>query len=430
MNRKLANLFIRVLLPLLCTLVLSAAANAQVTVFDPATGNVSIPLLKKDGKYYANAVLNLAPNGGWSFTTPGTDSHPTSKAAAPYNSASGVLAIPYLQIDNSFFYNVALTLPAGQAWKLNSYGDFNQMITMSSPLTFPIKTTADNWWATDTGGVMSYMLDNGQVWRIVTDDPCFPPLTIPTGAPPAGKANVWIYPNPDNTIANYVMITTYNNGAVTAEESCIVTPVSVPGLEVTGTGQPFDVSQSGLTGAIGKYYDFYVAGGTKPYMLQVDNSALASVQFLPQAPQDIGGQAVRVTFNQQGTATLSVYDFNRLKKQVALTAQTDMQLIPSDITVTAGLAPINVLLTGGVPPFRVFNPSPTLVANTDLSQINDTDYVMTLTFTRDTGGLKMPILVIDSTGAKAGVTVTVSANAIVNGGTTTSTGTTTSKPYK
>lgn len=425
MRRIFGYCVTRLLVPLLCAFALHTPAMAQISVFDAASSTVTLPLLIKDGVAYSGATLSLPANANWSFTSAGTAAGLTSKVGASYSTATAALTIPYLQIENSYFYDVKLQLPTSQPWKLLSYGDFNQMITQAAALTFPIQTTMDNWWATDTGGVMSYKLDNGQVWRIVTDDPCFPPLTVPTGAPPAGKANVSIYPNPDNAVGNYLMITSFNS----AEESCIITPVSVPGLEVAATGQPYDVSQTALTGVVGKTYDFYISGGTKPYMLKADNSAIASVQLLPQATQDIGGQTVRVTMLRPGTSTLSVYDFNRLKKQVAITSQSDMALIPSDITVTAGMAPVDVLITGGVPPFSIFNPSPTLVANSDPTAINSANSKFTLTFMRDTGGLKMPIVVIDSTGAMTGVTVTVNSAATsgtTGTGTTGTTGTTSS----
>lgn len=432
MKRILGNCLIRALAPILCALLLHTAAVAQISVFDPATSAVTLPLLIKDGVAYNNATLSLPANAAWSFTAPGTVSGLSSKVGASYSTAAATLNIPYLQLDNSYFYDVKLQLPSGQPWKLLSYGDFNQIITQATPLTFPITTTVDNWWATDTGGVMSYKFDNGQVWRIVTDDPCMPPLTVPTGAPPPGKATVWIYPNPDNAVANYLLITSYNDGVHTAEESCIITPVFVPGLEVAATGQPYDLSQTALTGVIGKSYDFYIAGGTKPYMLKIDNPAVASVQLLPQAAQDIGGQTVRVTMLRPGAATLTVYDFNRLKKQVAITAQTDLALMPGSIEVTAGMPPVDVFIVGGIPPFTLYNPSATLVSNSDAVPINLTESKFTLTFLRDTGGLKMPILVVDSAGAMATVTVSVTSSTVVTntgtGTTTTATSSSTGKP--
>lgn len=432
MKRIFGNCLIRVLAPILCALMVHTAALAQISVFDSAASTVTLPLLIKDGVAYSNATLSLPANANWSFVSQGTVSGLSSKVGASYSTAAATLNIPYLQIENSYFYDVKLQLPSGQPWKLLSYGDFNQIITQATPLTFPIVTTADNWWATDTGGVMSYMFDNGQVWRIVADDPCFPPLTVPTGAPPPGKANVYIYPNPDNAVANYLMITSFNNGTYTAEESCIITPVSVPGLQVAATGQPFDVSQSGLTGVVGKAYDFYIAGGTMPYMLKIDNPAIASVQLLPQANQDIGGQTVRVTMLRQGAASLTVYDFNRLKKQVAITSQTDLALMPGSIEVTAGMPPIDVFIVGGVPPFTLYNPSATLVSNSDATPIDLTTSKFTLTFLRDTGGLKMPIMVIDSVGSIATVTVSVTSSTVVTntgtGTTTTATSSSTGKP--
>lgn len=431
MKMKLGNCFFR-LLPLLFVLLFSASAGAQVTVFDSATGNISLPLLKKDDKYYANAVLNLAANGGWSFTQAGSDSFPTTKVAAPYNTGTATLSIPYLQIDSSYFYDVVLSLPVGKPWRLLSFGDFNQFANVAGtmPLPVPIVTTVDNKWATDTGGVMSYRLDNGQVWRIVADDPCFPPLTVPTGAPPAGVSNVRIYPNPDNAVGYYLMITEFGN----AEESCIVQPVDVPGLQVASTGLPFGVSSPSITGVVGKSYDVYLSGGTKPYMLKLDNGEVASVQALPQVPEDNKGQMLRIKLLTPGSATLTMFDFNRLKTQVTLVAQSDLHLNLSEISVPFGTPPITIRITGGIPPYHVDNPLPLWIGNSDPVTVSATESVMQLTFKSDTGDTKMPITVIDSTGAAATVSVTIKASTTTTGGTgttgTTGTGTTTSKPYK
>lgn len=426
MKRILGYWLARLLAPLLCVLIWHAPAMAQISAFDSTTNTLALPLLIKDGVAYSNATLSLPPNDKWSFTVPGNVAGLSSKVGASYSTATGAITIPYVQLDNAYFYDVKLQLPAGQPWRLLSYGDFNQTITQASTLSFPIKTTADNWWATDTGGVMSYMLDNGQVWRIVADDPCFPPLTVPTGAPPPGKADIWIAPNPDNGVANYLMITSFDNGVNTAEESCIVTPVLMPGLEVTATGQPFDVSQATLSGAVNKSYDLYISGGTKPYMLKMDNPAIASVQLLPQATQDIGGQTVRVTLLKSGTAALTVYDFNRLKKQVALTAQSDLVVFPSEISVPAGTVPLQVYISGGVPPYRTLNPSQQKwVANTDPSAISTTESAMTLTFLADTGGNKMPIYILDSVGGMTAVQVTITAASTTSGTSATGTAITT-----
>lgn len=431
MNCKLGNLVTRVLLPLLGTLFLSAVAQAQISVFDPATGNVALPLLKKDDNYYTNAVLSLTANGGWNFSQPGSDSFPSTKVAAPYSTSAGTLSIPYLQIDNYYFYDVVLSLPVGKPWSLKSYGDFNQFVSTSPTLTFPVVTTVDNKWATDTGGVMSYRLDNGQVWRIVTDDPCFPPLTVPTGAPPAGSSNVRIYPNPDNATGYYLMITEFGN----AEESCIVQPVEVPGLQVALTGLPFGVSTSAVTGVVGKSYDIYLSGGTKPYMLKLDNTQVASVQLLPQVPEDNQGQMLRVKLLTPGSATMSLFDYNRLKTQVSLVAQSDLHLNLGEISVPFGTPPATIRIYGGVPPFHVDNPLPQWIGTSDPVAISPTESVMQVRFLADTGDTKMPVTVIDSTGATATVSITIKASASsTTGGTgstgSTGTGTTTSKPYK
>jgi hypothetical protein len=187
---------------------------------------------------------------------------------------------------------------------------------------------------------------------------------------------------------------------------------------VSAQGTSLASSVPSITGAPGKGYDLYLTGGTQPYFLVVNDPTVASVQMISQVP-DRTGQTARVTFNRPGVSNLSVFDFNRKKIDVPLTGVSDLAITPSEISVGAGGVPIIVYISGGVPPYQVLNPSDQKwVGNGTMTKINDNLYAMPLTFLASTGGVKLPIYVLDSVGAMTAVSVTVTGDST----TTTSTG--------
>lgn len=411
-NRLLQCL--RLGLPGLLGLFLAWPALAQLATYDTGTQVLTVPVLKKDGVMYSNAAFSLPADGTWSLSSPGTASTLlSSRVPAVYDTAAATLTLPYVKLDTSYLYDVKLSLPVAQAWKVLSYGNFNQFENITSNLTFPIQTTVSNLYGSDTAGKQMFILDNGQVWEIVDDDPCFPRKTVPDALGEfTGSSNVTIYPDPKS--ADYLWIATYGGSA----ESCIVAPVSLPGIMVSAQGNKLSSSVPSITGAPGKSYDLYLTGGTQPYFLIADNPAVASVQMVSQVP-DRAGQTARVTFNRAGTANLSVFDFNRSMISVPLTGQSDLMVTPSEISVGAGGAPIIVYVAGGVPPYQVLNPSDQKwVGNSALTKISDSLYSMQLTFTAATG-MKLPIYIVDSTGAMTAVSVTVTGD---SGSTGTGTG--------
>lgn len=417
--------WLRLGLPGLLGLFLAWPALAQLATYDTGTQVLTVPMLKKDGVMYSNATFSLPANAAWSQSSNGTAATSLStKVPAVYDTVAATLTLPYVKVDSSYLFDVKLSLPAGQIWKVLSYGNFNQFETITSNLTFPIRTTVSNLYGSDTAGKQLYELDNGQAWEIVDDDPCFPRLTVNETSGFTGSSNVTIYPDPKSV--DYVWIATYGGSA----ESCIVAPVSLPGIMVSAQGNSLASSVPSITGVPGKSYDLYLTGGTQPYFLIVDNPGVASVQMISQVP-DRAGQTARVTFNHPGTANLSVFDFNRNKIDVPLTGQSDLMVTPSEISVGAGGVPIIVYVSGGVPPYQVLNPSDQKwVGNGGLTKINDSLYSMPLTFLASTGGVKLPIYILDSTGAMTAVSVTVTGDSSSTGGTggsgSTGTGTGTS----
>lgn len=401
-------------LPGLICLFLAWPALAQLATYDTATQVLSVPMLKKDGVMYTNATFALPANAAWAQSGAGTVSTTlSSKVPAVYDTTKATLTLPYVKIDTSYFFDVQLSLPVGQVWTVLSYGNFNQFETITSNLSFPIRTTVSNLYGSDTAGYQVYELDNGQTWRIVDDDPCFPRLTVNEASEFKGSSNVAIYPDPKG--ADYLWIASYGGSA----ESCTVAPVTLPGIMVSAQGGTLSSSVPSITGVPSKGYDLYITGGTQPYFLVVNDPTVASVQMISQIP-DRAGQTARVTFNRPGTANLSIFDFNRNKIDVPLTGQSDLLVTPSEISVAAGGSPIVVGIFGGVPPYQVFNPSDQRwVGNSALTKVGENFYTMQLTFLAATGS-KLPIYILDSTGAMVAVSVTVTGD---SGSTGTGTGT-------
>lgn len=416
---------VRTLLLTLVTSLLSPLVSAQVSTFNTSSNLLTIKLLQVGSNFYSDSTAVLPPGQPWTLQSGGT---PTTAfgvgpgTAAVYDSAS-VLTIPQLQIGTQMLSNVRVSMPVGGQWSVAGAGDILSVGTAGYAMVFPIVTTISNDHAVDAGGELTYKFNNGQVWKHANDDPCMPNSSRAT---PLGTSTVEIYPNPSFSGSSGVgegsfRMVTYFNGEV---ESCLITPImGFSDYPVASGLNALKVSATAVTGSVNDKKNVFISGGTPPYYVTVDTPGIAWFGLSPQDPAR-NGQNLQVTLLKTGTATLTVYDYNRQSVTTTVTvnaaAASTFAVGPSSIEAPAGTA-WTVFFTGGTPPYRLYsNPNSSMVTVGAISAATASKPAQALiSLVKTTGNLEMPIYFADAADTIIAVKVKVTDTSTGTGGTGT-----------
>lgn len=401
--------------------LVSPLSMAQVSTFDSSSNVLTLKLLAAGTALYSNSTALLPPGQAWSLQSLGTATTALgvgAGTAAIYDSASN-LTIPILQIGTQMLSSVKLGMPAGGLWSVVYPGDVLSVGTEGYAMTFPIVTTISNDHAVDAGGELTYKFNNGQVWKHANDDPCMPNSAR---AATAGVSTVEIYPNPSFSGSSGVgegsfRMVTYFNGEV---ESCLITPISgFSDYPVASGINALKVSAAAITGAVGDKKNVFISGGTPPYYISVDTPGVTWFGLQPQDPAR-NGQNLQVTLLKTGTATLTVYDYNRTNVTSTVTvdaaAASTFAVSPSSVEAPTGTS-WSLFLAGGTPPYRLFhNPASNLVTVSSVTQATASmPATVQLTLVKSTGNLEMPIYFADAAGTVFPVKVKVTDSTTTGG---------------
>ncbi len=402
-------------------------AVAQISDFQQSTNTLNLQLVKVAGQYFSNMSLFLpTPPQTWQLSAKGSPVNPLKAAdAAIFNLADSTLTVPVLKIDETIYSNVKMKLPAGGNWSVVDLGDVLSTTSPGYQLSYPIVSTMDNRYCTDANGELTFVLDNGQVWKHVADDPCCPQSVTTVNAENInGKSRVEIYPNAGDgpNQGNFRMVVSYTAqnvpvtiytigtsgaastmaGSLSGVESCIVRPVlNIPNYPAGPGLAPLAVSSKAIQGDIGKSATVYISGGLEPYYVTADYPGISSYQLLPANPA-VTGQSLLVTFKRGGDANLTVYDYNRSSTQIAVKTNpapvltpTPLTIMPSSIDVTEGTF-VDLYIVGGFPPVTINNPNNTWVEAPGGFQTTPT--VIRVKMLRSTGDVEMPLIFTDASG--------------------------------
>lgn len=90
-------------------LAMSASVTAQLISFNSASGTLTIPSVKVDSATYTNVTFQLTDAATYTFALTGaTPQIPAGAAVATYDSATGILTLPSVQVGTSTYVNVTL----------------------------------------------------------------------------------------------------------------------------------------------------------------------------------------------------------------------------------------------------------------------------------------------------------------------------------
>lgn len=381
---------------------LSGSLLAQKAYFDAETNMLSLDSLSVSGQYFGGVGVALPPGQSWSIVGNPRLTSPLTAGIDTAIYSGAQLHLPRFQVGGVVYSGTVLNLPVGGAWGLVTMGSVLSAASVGyDNISFPIRTRIKNSYETDSGGELTYPLVNGQVWKHVIDEPCMPP-GIGT-ADPDGYSDVEIYPNPGVSGAaatnegNFRFVTYYpNKQAATLVETCIVGPVSVPGLNGTSSMGTLSVSQPAVSGPIGSRRSVYVTGGTPPYYVVTDIPGVADFWLAP--GNAANGQELIIAIRAAASANLTIYDFNRVSTTVAVEpVDVAFSMVPSSIDATAG-SEWSVAFFGGVPPYRLYhNPSNGSVQIGGISMPTASEPArVTVKLVRSPGDLEMPIVFADS----------------------------------
>jgi hypothetical protein len=346
-------------------------APASSAVYDPATSILSIPAVSiyssqstrvqmrsasEESPTLVGGVEVSLANGNWSVMRAGSSTRVTSTRDVDpikgtildrFNveckvTTSGTTTTETCT-NNGFVAGQAFGLDVDgngtqdQVWKVH---DSSQCLTIQANTWDSVPHDADTWLGDDTAE--------------------------------AGTLKAEIYTHPDGL---YIMRYGLNKDWL----SCIVTPVSGVSsvvLNNSSNSGAITLSSTSLSGEVGAVLNFYILGGTPPYTVISENNALASVSF-GSATANLG-QLVSVTLNSTGqsnsdSASTQIFVFDWFQQHAAIpvtinkvtgttgTGGTDsspatMSITPATATdLTVGTRFL-VRLTGGTPPYHVFNP--------------------------------------------------------------------------
>lgn len=433
----------------------SSAIAQYVADYDPAVNTLSLPWVKVADNYYSNVVLSVPSGQPWSLLRSGTLMENAPVSSAVYDLATSVLSIPAVSIystqstraqtrstsedsptlvggvEVSLANGTWSVMRAGSSTRVTSTRDIDPIKgTILDRFSVECKVTTSGTTTTETctnNGLVAgqaFGLDvdgNGvqdQVWKVHDSSQCLTIQANPWDSVPhdadtwlgddtaeAGTLKAEIYTHPDGL---YIMRYGLNKDWL----SCIVTPVSGVSsvvLNNSSNNGAITLSSTSLNGEVGSVLNFYILGGTPPYTVISENNALASVSF-GSATANLG-QLVSVTLNSTGqsdsdSASTQIFVFDWFQQHAAIpvtinkvagttsggsASSAAFSFTPSTATdLTVGTRFL-VRLTGGTPPYHVFNPLEDYIeVNKVSSNIYEVHLVgLPLGGTELTGGLEL-----------------------------------------
>lgn len=422
-------------------LVLSMIAPAMaqyVADYDPVRNTLALPWVKINDTYYSNVILSVPPGQPWSLLRSGTRLATTpGSSGAVYDVSTALLSIPAVSVQAAASTRAAArsalrsaspeapTLVGGVDVSLAD-GNWNVVRTGSSvritssldidPITgiildrFSVECEIVTSGATATETCENEGLragqafgidtdadgDQDQVWKVGESSQC---LAIQSGifdnvphdsdtwlgddVAEAGTLNAEIYAHPDGL---YIM----RYGIDPNWLSCTVVPVSGMSsivLNNTANAGNISVSSTALTGEVGDVLSFYILGGTPPYTVISENTALASVTF-GNSTSNLG-HLVTVTLNSTGqsnsdSASTQIFVFDWFQKNAAIPvtinkvdggtsgSSTSITFYPPAIESFIEGTRYQIRVLGGTPPFTITNPWAEYIQVTQVQGLNDT----------------------------------------------------------
>lgn len=416
------------LISMIClTLSISTSAIAQyVADYDPVGNTLSLPWVKIGDSYYSNVILSVPPGEPWSLLRSGTQMNSVPASSAIYDQSTSILSIPAVSVfptqaarkqtrstsDESptLVGGVEVSLGDGD-WAVTRVGSSTR-VTSSGGISTITGTIVDRFYVeckvTTSGTTMTetctnHGFDAGEAFGLDTDGDGDQDQVwkVHDGANPSQcltiQANIWdnvphdndtwigddaaevgtidaqIYTHPDGL---YLMRYGRNSDWL----SCIVVPVSgVPAvvLNNSSNGGAITLSSAQLIGEVGDVLNFYILGGTPPYTVISENTALASVAFGSTTTNK--GQSVTVTLNSTGqsnadTANTQIFVFDWFQNNAAIPVTVNKVVVDTTTggggsggaTAALSVTPSGVedftvgtrfhaWLTGGAPPYYVKN---------------------------------------------------------------------------
>ncbi len=452
------------LLGALTLALVGAPAIAQMSAFDTASDVLTLQLVKVGNYYFSNMKFKLPPSPeAWQLQSKGSVVNPLEAAdAAIFNSGDSTITVPVLKIDNTVFSNTKLKLPLGGTWQIVDAGDVLSTSTAGYNLSYPIVSTMKNKYCSDAGGELTYVFDNGQVWKHVADEPCCPLSVTTDNININNTSKVYVYPNPGAgpTTGSFRMVVeaagliqtgmspaipasctnTGGGGActvnatstgcdVTAPAVCSFTPAvasyplysSVAGVEtcvvrpIIGVSDypvspdigPLTVSVTEIKGVVGGKYTVTITGGLQPYFVTTSVPGVLDYELVAQSTS-ANGQTLVVTPKNAGTAQLLVYDYNREVKTISVEssapAAVPVVIAPTSIDVVEGTF-VDLYVMSGVPPIKVHNPQNEWVEAPAV--IESVPSSVRIVMKKSTGGVEMPLYFTDAAGTVSFITIKI-----------------------
>lgn len=358
MNRNLRGI-------VLATMVSAGSVGAQVADFNPSNNVLTLSTVIVGGRYFGGVNVLLPANGApWQLMGSPLATNPLGVSEpAVYDNPTSILRIPLTQIGTTTYSDIMLSLPMGGAWGVVNGGNVYATYSSGYEVQFPIRSKVKNSF-NDSGGEHTYQLTNGQYWKHVADEPCMPGAA---GADPEGYSDVEIFPNPgfsgstNVSEGNFRFVAYYPSKAnAVAVETCLVVPVS--GVYPGGGGgsglNALVASPSEVVGGINEERNIFISGGTPPYLVRTNNPGIVNFNFLPQSAT-ASGQSLRIQLLRPGTATLSVFDYNRQTVSVPVTVSPEsttffVSPVKTEIkSETKDMQRFTGWVYGGTPPYRI-----------------------------------------------------------------------------
>lgn len=459
------------LLGALTLALVGAPAIAQMSAFDTASDVLTLQLVKVGNYYFSNMKFKLPPSPeAWQLQSKGSVVNPLEAAdAAIFNSGDSTITVPVLKIDNTVFSNTKLKLPLGGTWQIVDAGDVLSTSTAGYNLSYPIVSTMKNKYCSDAGGELTYVFDNGQVWKHVADEPCCPLSVTTDNININNTSKVYVYPNPGAgpTTGSFRMVveatglvqsgmstaipascTVFSgagtcNAAATASaaactasasvtvpptvcayspgvpsvplytsvagvETCVVRPIiGVSDYPVSPDIGPLTVSVTEIKGVVGGKYTVTITGGLQPYFVTTSVPGVLDYELVAQSTS-ANGQTLVVTPKNAGTAQLLVYDYNREVKTISVESSA-----PAAVPVVIAPTSIDVVegtfvdlyVMSGVPPIKVHNPQNEWVEAPAV--IENVPSSVRIVMKKSTGGVEMPLYFTDAAGTVSFITIKI-----------------------
>lgn len=407
MNKKLCGAAIAAILA-------AGGACAQVADFNPDNNVLTLSTVIVGDRYFGGLNVLLPANGApWQLMgTPVAASPLGVSEPAVYDNATALLRIPLTQIGTTTYSNIILSMPIGGSWGVVDGGSVYATYSSGYEVEFPIRSKVKNSF-NDSGGEHTYQLTNGQYWKHVADEPCMPAAAA---SDPEGYSDVEIFPNPsfsgssNVSEGNFRFVGYYPSKAnAIAVETCLVVPISgvYPGGGGGSSLNALAASPAQLSGGINDEQNIFISGGTPPYLVRTNNPGIVNFNFLPQSA-NASGQSLRVQMLRAGSATLSVFDYNRQLVSVPVTVSPQsanffVSPVETEIKAeTKDMQRFNGWLYGGTPPYRIlFNGAPQSISISTPDNFGYFTYQAKCPSRNYTGDVKFYVIFGDARGRQA-----------------------------